>query len=111
MDLGESCADLYDIEVNDDQLTMIHEANKNVVMKVKTPNGLTEEEELNEVVIQGDVPATAMASNQVDSFGKELLMDKPSYIYKYKNEFPIGVLGATDDLMGHQFGHTKCNTF
>ena len=41
-----------------------------------------------------------MASNQVDSFGKQLIAEEPEYIYKYKGYIPIGVLGMVDDLAG-----------
>ena len=41
-----------------------------------------------------------MASNQVDSFGKQLITEEPEYIYKYKGYIPIGVLGMVDDLAG-----------
>jgi hypothetical protein len=41
-----------------------------------------------------------MASNQVDTFGKILLKERPDYLYKYKGQVPIGVLGMIDDLAG-----------
>ena len=41
-----------------------------------------------------------MASNQVDTFGKILLKERPDYLYKYKGQVPIGVLGMVYDLAG-----------
>ena len=41
-----------------------------------------------------------MASNQVDTFGKQLLEEEPEYLYKYMGYVPVGVLGMIDDLAG-----------
>ena len=41
-----------------------------------------------------------MAANQVDSFGKQLLIEEPDYLYKYKGHVKIGLLGMIDDLAG-----------
>ena len=41
-----------------------------------------------------------MASNQVDTFGKQLLEEEPEYLYKYMGYVPVGVLKMIDDLAG-----------
>ena len=51
-------------------------------------------------VLQGDTWASAMASSQVDSFGKEMLQEEPSYMYKFHGKVPIPLLGQVDDLIG-----------
>ena len=53
-----------------------------------------------ELVLQGDTWAPLMASNQVDVFGKQILDEKPNYLYKYKGYVPISVLGMIDDVAG-----------
>ena len=50
--------------------------------------------------MQGDTWASAMASAQVDSFGKEMIEEQQSYMYKYMGEVPIPILGMVDDLIG-----------
>ena len=40
--LKETMNDLYEAGVQDDQLAVLYEANKNVNVAVKTPNGLTD---------------------------------------------------------------------
>ena len=62
MCLQESLLDLFDSGVNDDHLTLIHEANKDRRIKVKTPNGFYVEQTL-----------------------KELLKNNPDYLFRYKN--------------------------
>ena len=100
MVLKETISDLYDSGIKDDTLTLLYEANRNVKVRVKTPYGLTVENTLDEIVLQGDTWGPPMAANQVDSFGKQLLKEEPEYIYKYKGYIPIGVLGMIDDLVG-----------
>ena len=100
MVLKETISDLYDSGIKDDTLTLLYEANQNVKVRVKTPFGLTVENTLNEIVLQGDTWGPPMAANQVDSFGKQLLKEEPEFIYKYKGYIPIGVLGMIDDLVG-----------
>ena len=50
--------------------------------------------------MQGDTWSSAMASSQVDSFGKEMLEEQPTYIYKLKGEVALPLLGQVDDLIG-----------
>ena len=73
MDSKESCGDLFDYGVNDDYLNLIHKANKEVVISVKTPTGNSKEYELTNTIMQGDTWAPVQASAQVDSFGKEMI--------------------------------------
>ena len=50
--------------------------------------------------MQGDTWSSAMASAQVDSFGKEMLLEEPSFMYRFQGEVPIPLLGQVDDLIG-----------
>jgi hypothetical protein len=38
MDSSEACGDIFEYGVRDDHLQLIHEANKEVVISVKTPH-------------------------------------------------------------------------
>ena len=100
MDSSEACGDIFDYGVNDNHLNLLHEASKSVVINVKTPYGVTSDYIITNKVMQGDTWATAMASSQVDSFGKEMLNENPSYMYKYLEEVPIPILGMVDDIIG-----------
>ena len=99
MDLQESVSDLYDSGLDDDHLILVYEANRNIKMKVKTPNGFTVEQSLDENILQGDTLSSIIASNQVDSIGKELLIEQPDFLFRYKNEVPVGVMGMVDDTI------------
>ena len=100
MDASEACGDMYNYGVNDDHLKIVHEANKKIVINVKTPQGISQEYTLTNRIMQGDTWASAMASTQVDSFGKEMLAEEPSFMYKFMGEVPIPILGQVDDIIG-----------
>ena len=100
MDSGEACGDIFNYGVNDDHLKLLYEANKRVVINVKTPQGQSDDYVLTDRVMQGDTWASALASAQVDSFGKEMLIEEPSFMYKFQGEVSIPLLGQVDDLIG-----------
>ena len=47
--------DMFEAGVKDDQLALLFEANKEVNVAVKTPNGLTDRVKMKEIILQGDV--------------------------------------------------------
>jgi hypothetical protein len=98
--VGLSVFDLFDSGFKDDYLTLTYNTNKNIKMKIKTPYGLTVEKNLNQIVLQGYTWGPIMASNTVDTIGKEILEDDPSFLYKYKGFVPIGICGMMDDVLG-----------
>ena len=100
MSLSEACADLYDLGLRNNKLQVLYKANKGVAINMKTTSGLTEEATINEIVMQGDTWASTMASVQCDRFGKELIDEDMSFLYRYKKYVPIGILGQIDDLIG-----------
>ena len=100
MKLDEALSDLYNSGIEDDTIHLLYEANKSIEVKVKTPFGLTEEVVLKEVVLQGEVWGPALASNQVDTIGKDMLDEDSSFMIKYKGYIPIPVLGMIDDVIG-----------
>ena len=100
MDSREACGDIFEYGIQDDHLQLIHEANKEVVICVKTPHGQSDQYQLTGRTMQGDTWAPAMASAQVDRFGKEMMVEEPSYMYKFKGQVPIPLLGQVDDLLG-----------
>ena len=80
MNLKESISDLFDSGIKDDTLALLYDANRSIKVKVKTTSGMTAENVLEELVLQGDTWSPTMASNQVDTLGKQLLQELPEYI-------------------------------
>ena len=113
--------------VTDEVLALGNETNKSVQLEIKTPNGMTKCETMNNKVMQGDVLSPLVSSNMVD-----INISKPAIetgiIYMYKNQVVILPLLMQDDslavsacgfktrkitdtctnLMCLQFGQDKC---
>ena len=68
--LEECINDLYDCGVQNPNLVLIYEANKKNKVAVMTPSGLTERENIKNIVIQGEVLGPIECSVKVDKFGK-----------------------------------------
>ena len=98
INLKEAISDLYNTGVNDDNLALIHQANDQIHMAVKTSYGLSERQTIHNSVLQGDTWGSLLASIQVEKIGQECL--KEGYFYLYKNVLPVGFLGLVDDVVG-----------
>ena len=72
VNLKQAISDLYDYGVKDDDLQLLHKANDEVFMALKTPGGLTERQKITNSVLQGDTWGPMLASLQVDKIGKSI---------------------------------------
>ena len=59
--LEQALSDIYEYGLNDDNLSLIYQANRDVRMAVNTPSGLTERQSLKNVVLQGDTFGSILA--------------------------------------------------
>ena len=100
VDLDEAVSDMFDSGIQDYTLALLYDANQNINVRVKTPSGLGVEKYFEKVVLQGDTWGPIMASNQVDTLGKQLREEEPNFMYKYKGYVPVGILGMVDDVAG-----------
>ena len=123
---------MFDAEIQDDMLALIHQANKTTFFAVKTPNGMTEKTKIYNKILQGDVLAPLLSSNMVDKYIGLPAMNSDN-VYMYKNKVTIPPLTMQDDtlgislcgyksqkmnafmntqtnLMGLQFGRDKCQS-
>ena len=98
INLEEAISDIYDTGVDDDNLALLYNANKNINMAVKTPHGLSDRQTVKNIVLQGDTWGSMLASVQVDKIGQECMA--AGYFYLYKNVLPVGFLGLVDDTVG-----------
>ena len=90
INLEQALSDIFDGGVNDDTLVLLHTANAEIHISVKTPGGLTDRQIVKNIVLQGDTWGSILASNQVDSIGKESVEE--GFGYKYKNSLSVGFL-------------------
>ena len=121
---------LYSAGVKDDIFALICETNTSATVAIKTPGGLTEEANINNRIMQGDVLSPLVSSNMVDQhIGRKAFETGNIYIYKNKVKIPplamvddtLGIsecgvkttvmnqfLNTRTNLMSLQFGHEKC---
>ena len=85
--------DLFEAGIDDENLALIYEANKSINVAIKTPSGLTAREQIEKIVLQGDVFGPIECSVWVDTSGKECIL------YMYKDEVGIPPLAMIDDLI------------
>ena len=67
--LEECMNNLFEAGIDDDNLAMIYEANRNINVAVSTPNGLTTRDNIERIVLQVDVFGPLECSVQIDTFG------------------------------------------
>ena len=96
--LEEAICDAFDVGMKDDTLTLVYKANKEIQMAVNTPDGLTDRQQLSNVVLQGDTWGSLLASIQVDNICKDVV--NSGYGYKYKDILPVSMLALVDDMVG-----------
>ena len=105
INLEEAINDAFDAGMDDDNLALIYNANKDIRMAVNTLTGLTERQRLRNVVLQGDTWSSLLASIQVDKICKDI--DGSGYGYLYKDSLPVSMLALVDDLVGVTYaGHS-----
>ena len=95
MNLREAISDIYDYGLDDDNLSLIHQANKSVHMAVKTHGGLTDRQVIENSVLQGDTWGPILAAVQVDSIAKDI--EEANIGYLYKEYLQISILGLIID--------------
>ena len=93
---------LYESGVQDDHLNLIHEANSSHLIKVNTPFGQTEVQEIKKKILQGETFGPLACSNSVDKISKICVEDKRNlYLYRSDSEDPVEIapLGMVDDII------------
>ena len=98
INLEYAISDIYDVGLDDDNLALIYNANKDTNMDVKTPAGLSARQSIKDNVLQGDTWGSILASFQVDKIGKDCMEE--GHYYLYKGVLPVGFLGLVEDIVG-----------
>ena len=66
--------DLFDADVQNDHYSLLCELNKKSLISIKTPMGITNRQQFNEIIMQGGVWGPLKCSVQIDDIGKECLI-------------------------------------
>ena len=97
MDYVETHNDLYDAGVVNDLFTLIATLDEKCSVRVKTPCGSTDRFELQKLVMQGSVFGPIKCSVQIDTLGRESLIEN-SGLYLYKKKVNVMALSMVDDV-------------
>ena len=98
MDFKETMNDLFAAGIQNDDFALLCELNKTAKISIKTPVGLTDPTEFNEIIMQGGVWGPLECSIQMDKIGKECL-DCGKYLYKYKECVDVPPPAMIDDVI------------
>ena len=96
--LKQAISDIYEAGLQDNNLSLVYQANKEIFMAVNTAGGLSERQTITDCVLQGDTWGSLLASVQVDSIGQECV--QAGYGYLYKDNLQVSLLGLVDDTIG-----------
>ena len=86
-------------EDRDDKVALLHETNQVNMVAVKTAAGLTQRENIPNIVQQGGTWGSMLCSNSVDTLGKKC-RDRGEHYYLYKGTARIIPLSFVDDING-----------
>ncbi len=82
----------------DKKIALVYKNNSNNQVAVKTPFGLTERIDINNIVTQGGVWGPIQCSNQIDMLGKECIT-KNIHLFTYKGLVKVPPLAMIDDIL------------
>ena len=94
--LKECLNDLYEAGIDNSDLNLIYEGNKECFLSVKTPTGQTKRIVINETVMQGSVWGPLCCTTTMDKIGQKAYKTG-SALYMYKGMVSIPPLGMVDD--------------
>ena len=89
---------LYEYGVMNDGLVLLYEETKCAMIATKTSGGLTEQEAIENIIMQGTVFGSLICTTVMDKLAK-ILYKNENLLYKYKEEVENPVLGMVDDVL------------
>ena len=92
--------DLYDKGVDNKDLIVINEANKDITAQVKIGKDISEEFNIPGNILAGDTLGPTIATTHMDSIPQEWEKDDQNTKFKYRNEVSVNFVGMIDDLTG-----------
>ena len=83
---------------HNDKLALIYNSNKENLVSVKSPVGLTERVNIPSVVMQGTTFGPMQCSNSIDSIGKKCVK-RHEHLFSYRGLVKVPPLAMVDDLL------------
>ena len=93
--VSHTLVDLFENKVDSNLLNILHELSKRANISIKTPVGISEAKEIEDIIMQGENISSILCTSTVDKVSK----DCPLENFKYQNVIEIPKLGFVDDLL------------
>ena len=90
MNLRQAISDIYDFGLDDDQMSLVHQANKELFMDVNTPGGISERQVIENTVLQGDTWGSKLASVWTVNNVENKNTGDTDLVEKYARQVEIG---------------------
>ena len=87
--------DLHNNGVTNNLLNLLNNLNEFANISIKTPVGVTEKKEIEDIIMQGETISSIACTSTMDRISKESKKE----IYKYRNTTTIPKMGYIDDLL------------
>ena len=100
MNLDKSISTLFKNGIDDDDLILIREANKEILISIKKGNTVSDPVTVHNVILQGDTLAPLISTTEMDQIARDWIertKDEDSYFYR--GVFRINSLGVIDDTI------------
>ena len=94
---AETMNDMWDVGLRDDKFAVVSELNRKCNIAIRTPVGLTERFEMNDIEMQGTVMGPIKCSVQLDTLGRDCY-ERQKGLYLYNDCISVPPLQMIDDL-------------
>ena len=94
---AETMNDMWDVGLRDDKFAVVSELNRKCNIAIRTPVGLTERFEMNDIEMQGTVMGQIKCSVQLDTLGRDCY-ERQKGLYLYNDCISVPPLQMIDDL-------------
>ena len=97
LNLEECINDLFDANLQNDNLSLIYKVNSENEVSIKTEMGKTKRQSVERIVSQGEVLSPIICSVQVGSIGKQCI-ENNSLLYTYREGIKLPPFGVTNGV-------------
>ena len=94
---AETMNDMWDVGLRDDKFAVVSELNRKCNIAIRTPVGLSERFEMNDIEMQGTVMGPIKCSVQLDTLGRDCY-ERQEGLYLYNDCISVPPLQMIDDL-------------
>ena len=98
LNLEQVMIDVHEAGLHGKEFCAVYQVNRKTFMAVKTQDGVSDRQELESTVLQGDTVGSIAASVQADTIMKGSTENK--FVYRYKCQLSIGHMIQVDDIVG-----------